>query len=150
MEDRFAGGVQLCAHIHSHAVNSKYMYVTCTASSNLHLSVQADMHVSPCNMHVGPCDMHVNGQKIISVVTSSLTGKQLRVFSLTSNKKKCLSENCAGHFTTDPGRLCMYLYEINLNLADTFPCKVRGEEGGGIPGGREKGNVKRRDGKEEG
>lgn len=61
-----------------------------------------------------------------SHVRACRAGKQLRVHSLTTNKKKCLNENCAGHFSTAPDKLCMYLYEINQTLSDTFPCKVRG------------------------
>ena len=55
----------------------------------------------------------------------SSSGKQLRVYSLTSNRKKSLNENCQGSFTTAPDKLRMHLYEITVNLSDALPCKVR-------------------------
>ena len=61
----------------------------------------------------------------LSVTFGPSPGKQLRVFSLTSNRKKTLSENCQGSFTTAPDKLYMYLYEITVNLAEALPCKVR-------------------------
>lgn len=49
------------------------------------------------------------------------------MYSLSANKKKCLNEHCVGGFSTAPNKLCLYLYEINLNLADSFPFKVGGK-----------------------
>ena len=79
--------------------------------------------------HTGIClsDIFLYGAFVESVSDMwfvLLTGKQLRVYSLSTSKKKCLSEHCVGGFTTAPDKLCLYLYEININLADTFPCKV--------------------------
>lgn len=68
--------------------------------------------------------VHLQDHTHLSSIVLSSAGKQLRVLSLSTKKKKCLSENCTGHFTTCPDKLCMYLYEINTNLADTLPCKV--------------------------
>ena len=51
-------------------------------------------------------------------------GKQLKVYSLTNQKRKTLSENCAGHFTTSPSHLKLHLHEIFTHLSDFFPYKV--------------------------
>ena len=58
---------------------------------------------------------------MVHVITA---GKQLKVYSLTNQKRKTLSENCAGHFTTSPFQMKLHLYEIFTHLADFFPYKV--------------------------
>ena len=58
---------------------------------------------------------------MVHVITA---GKQLKVYSLTNQKRKTLSENCAGHFTTSPSQMKLHLYEIFTHLSDFFPYKV--------------------------
>ena len=62
-----------------------------------------------------------------STHTHTHTGKQLRVFSLSTKRKKTLSENCAGHFTTNPTQLHLPLCELTTSMADCFPVKVSHE-----------------------
>ena len=53
--------------------------------------------------------------------TLTHTGKQLKVFSLTTSRKKSLSENCTGHFSTAPRDIKMHLYEITMHLQVRMP-----------------------------
>lgn len=61
---------------------------------------------------------------VLKSMKNKLTGKQLRVFSITANKKKSLSEGCTANFTTAPKHLQLHLYEIVMHLVDAFPIKM--------------------------
>ena len=61
---------------------------------------------------------------MIMVGVAITAGKYLKVYSLTSQKRKTLSENCAGYFTTSPSQMKLHLYEIFTHLCDLFPYKV--------------------------
>lgn len=47
----------------------------------------------------------------------------LKVYSLTTKEEKTLSEDCAGHFTTDPYRVRLYPPEILAHFSDLLPLK---------------------------
>ena len=49
----------------------------------------------------------------------------LEVFSVTEKVQKMLSYDCAGHFTTSPQRIAMYLPDLLQHVRDVLPCNVR-------------------------
>jgi len=61
---------------------------------------------------------------VVKSTKSKLTGKQLRVYSITAGKKKCLSDNCAGCFSTAPADIKLHFYEITMHVQEVFPYKA--------------------------
>ena len=72
------------------------------------------------------CENSVSEHELLVVKStkSKLTGKQLRVYSITAGKKKVLSENCAGRFSTAPADVKLHFYEITMHVQEVFPYKA--------------------------
>ena len=86
------------------------LYVYCILEISL-------VHLSDSPPSVCVCNL----LKSSSTPLSSPTGKQLRVYSITAGKKKVLSENCAGRFSTAPADIKLHFYEITTHVQDVFP-----------------------------
>ena len=61
----------------------------------------------------------------LSLSSLPLLGRKLNAYSITNKKKKVLSENCAGHFSTTPSDTSLFLYELAMHLQDIFPCQAK-------------------------
>ena len=76
--------------------------------------------------HGNNAESSVGTNEILIVLSSKSTlgKKQLKVHSVTMNKRKTLPENTAGHFSTAPWDIRMTLQEIRQYVSCPFPCKA--------------------------
>jgi hypothetical protein len=81
-------------------------------------------------------DACVAQDELLILKQTRKSGKQLKVYSLTTGKKKTLYDSCAGHFTTAPEDIGVYLSDVTVHAQECMPCKavlyVRGKESSGV------------------